>query len=125
MKNTLLLLAASLISASPVVAQEKGPQVIVTGLKNPESVAVGFKNRVFVSEIGEFGKDGDGRIVEIKNGKIEPFADGLDDPKGLVIYQNRMYVTDKTRVWKIDPSGKPSVFIAAEAFPQAPLFLND
>jgi glucose/arabinose dehydrogenase len=125
MKTKLLLLVASLISASSVAAQDKGPQVIVTGLKNPESVAVGFKNRVFVSEIGEFGKDGDGRIVEIKNGKIEPFADGLDDPKGMVIYQNRMYVTDKARVWKIDPSGKASVFLAAEAFPQAPQFLND
>src|SRR6267142_4755520 len=125
MKNTLFLLIASLVSASSLAAKEKGPQIIVKGLKNPESVAVGFKDRIFVTEIGEFGKDGDGRVVEIVDEKIVPFATGLDDPKGMVIFQKWMYVTDKARVWKIDGAGKASVFAAADAFPEKPLFLND
>src|SRR5262249_5866008 len=87
MKNTLLLLAASLISASTLVAQEKGPQVIAKGIKNPESVAVAFNGRIFVSEIGEFGKDGDGRIVEIVGDQVKPFAEGLDDPKGIAVHR--------------------------------------
>ncbi len=100
-------------------------QVIATGLKNPESVAVGFKNRVFVTEIGESGKDGDGRVLEIVDGKLVPFAVGLNDPKGMVIFQKWMYVADNNRVVKIDGTGKVDVLAAKEAFPTVPLFLND
>jgi hypothetical protein len=129
MKTSFALSAALLISASLVGAQEKtgadGPQLVVEGLKRPESVAVGFKGRVFVTEIGEPGKDGDGRVVEIVDGKIVPFATGLDDPKGMVIYQKFMFVNDNARVVKIDEAGKVEVFAAPEAFPTRPLFLND
>ena len=33
----------------PLAAQEKLPKPLVTGLKNPESVAVGFNGQVFVN----------------------------------------------------------------------------
>jgi glucose/arabinose dehydrogenase len=120
-----LLIAAALFWTSASAAQEKSPAIIVAGLNNPESVAVAFKNRVFVSETGEVGKDGDGRIVEIVAGKSVPFAAGLDDPKGMTAFDKWVYVADKDRVWKIDDTGKPIVFVAAEAFPQRPLFLHD
>ena len=92
----------------------------------PES-AIGAKDgRVFVSEIGEFGKDGDGQITVVdKNGEAKVFAQGLDDPKGLTIVGKDLYVADNHRVIKITPDGKTSVFAAAEAFPDAPQFLND
>jgi glucose/arabinose dehydrogenase len=132
MKTTLTLLVALLISAAAAAqdktaekSQDFTPQLFVEGLKNPESVAVGFNRRVFASEIGEFGKDGDGRIVEITGGKITPFATGLDDPKGLVVHQKWMYVNDKDRVIRIDGTGKTSVFVGPDAFPAKPLFLND
>ena len=37
----------------------------ILGLKMPESAIAATDGRVFVSEIGEFGKDGDGQITVI------------------------------------------------------------
>jgi sugar lactone lactonase YvrE len=82
--------------------------------------------RIFVSEIGEFGKNGDGQISVISDGKASVFTSGLDDPKGLKIIGNNLYVADKTKVMKIGLNdGKASVFAAASAFPATPQFLND
>lgn len=98
----------------------------VTGIKTPESAVAGADGRVYVSEIGEFGKDGDGQISVIgADGKATVFASGMDDPKGLVFFGENLYVADKTRVLKVAPDGKWSVFAAAEAFPVTPQFLND
>ena len=118
-------LLAALLVAGPAAAAPALPKPLVAGLKNPESAAVGADGRVYVSVIGEFDKDGDGSVVVVKDGKAVPFAEGLDDPKGLVAFQQSLFVADKTRVWKIDAKGKARVFAAAEAFPQKPQFLND
>ena len=109
-------------SASTSPAKQK-----VTGLKTPESVVQAKNGRIFVSEIGEFGKDGDGQISEIDSaGKTTVFASGLDDPKGLAVIGEHLYVADKTKVLKIDlKQAKTSVFVAAEAFQSPPQFLND
>lgn len=101
------------------------PKPIVTGMKNPESVCLGADGRMYVTEIGEFDKDGDGLVSVIVDGKAVPFAKGLDDPKGIVAFQNSFYVTDKKRVVRVDAQGNVSVFAAPEKFPTAPLFLND
>ena len=82
------------------------PKPFVSGLKNPESVCLGPDGSAYVTEIGEFDKDGDGQVSVIKEGKASPFATGLDDPKGIVFFANAFYVTDKTRVVKIDLGGK-------------------
>jgi glucose/arabinose dehydrogenase len=121
--RTLAFLA--LLFASPVFAQDKLPKPIVSGLKSPESVAVDNAGRVFVTEIGEFGKDGDGRVVMIDKGQIVEFAAGMDDPKGIVAWTNLLFVADNKRVWKIDAKGKATVFVDEKAFPESPLFLND
>ena len=98
----------------------------VTGLKTPESAVQAKDGRIFVSEIGEFGKDGDGQITVIDNtGKASVFASGLDDPKGLAIIGQNLFVADKIKVLKISPDGKSSVFAAASAFANTPWFLND
>lgn len=121
----LLPLLLSLAVAAPLGAAEL-PKPLATGLKNPESVAVGIDGRIYVSVIGEFDKDGDGSIAVIgKDGKVETFCKDLDDPKGLVAFQQWLFVADKTRVLRIDKSGKAEVFAPANAFPTTPLFLND
>ena len=98
----------------------------VSGLQTPESVLATKDGKVYVSEINEFGKDGDGRVSEITaDGKIKPFAIGLDDPKGLTTFGKDIYVTDKVRVIKIAPDGTWKVLAAADAFPAEPQFLND
>jgi glucose/arabinose dehydrogenase len=104
---------------------QQTPQVVVSGLQSPESAVVDGQGRIYVSVIGEGGRDGDGSVVRIEQGKAVPFATGLDDPKGLVAHQQWFYVADKTRVWRIDSQGKAEVFAPASAFPTPPLFLND
>jgi glucose/arabinose dehydrogenase len=120
------LLLAMFLCGPPALAGDRLPKPMLTGLKNPESVAVGPDGRIYISEIGEFGKDGDGRILVLdKTGKASPFATGLDDPRGMVFWQKRLFVTDNKRVWHIDQSGKAVVLAVKEAFPTEPLLLND
>ena len=111
----------------PTSAQETGSIHMqkISGLKMPESVVQGQDGKIYVSEINGFGKDGDGQITVIENGKARVFTSGLDDPKGLVIIGKYLYVADKTKILKIDMQGKVKVFADTNAFPELPLFLND
>lgn len=98
----------------------------VTGLKSPESAVQAKDGRIYISEINAFGKAGDGQITVIdRDGKRAVFATGLDDPKGLAIIGNNLYAADRNKIIKIDSNGKSSVFVPADAFPSAPIFLND
>jgi gluconolactonase len=110
------------INASEAYAHQK-----ITGLKTPESVVQAKDGRIFISEIAEFGKDGDGQISVVDTtGKVSVFASGLDDPKGLKIIGENLYVADKTKVIKINLNdAKSSVFVPASGFATTPQFLND
>jgi sugar lactone lactonase YvrE len=109
----------------PSLAEEGQPRAI-RGFKNPESAVVGPDGRVYISEIGGFDKDGDGRVLVVdKAGKAHSFAEGLDDPKGLSAWQNWLLVADKIQVLRIDRHGQHEVFAGAEDFPSTPQFLND
>ncbi len=119
--NLLVLLLSTLSLSSQAVESR-----VLAGLQSPESVLIGPDGRVYVSEIGEFGRDGDGRIrVLSADGQWKVFAEGLDDPKGLAVFGNNLYVADKTRVLRIGMDGRWTVFAAATAFPTPPQFLND
>jgi gluconolactonase len=123
LSTRLAVLAAFFALSLPALAEE--PKV-VSGLKNPESVAVGPGGKIYVSLIGEPGKGGDGSIVIVDpGGKITTFAKGLDDPKGLLFVGEDLYVADVTKVWKVNFRGKVEVFVDSDAFPRPPLFLND
>src|SRR5580658_9471206 len=121
----LLALALSTLIVAPLIAAEPLPKPLVSGLKNPESVVVGPNGKIYVTEIGDFNKDGDGTVAVIENGKAVPFVKGLDDPKGMGVYQKWLFVADKKRIWRIDDSGKAEVYVAEKDFPTPPLFLND
>lgn len=102
------------------------PPQKITGLKTPESVIQAKDGRIFISEINEFGKDGDGQISVVdQKGKLSIFATGMDDPKGLAIIGDNLYVADKTRILKVAQDGNWQVLTAADAFPVMPQFLND
>lgn len=120
LEKTLALLCV--LSALPVgtVAAGSSPSILAGGLKNPQAVAVADDGRIFVSVAGEIGKDGDGAVLVIQDGKAVPFATGLDDPRGIVAHRDALFVADKSRVWKVDASGKPTVLAAADAFPSRP-----
>ena len=96
------------------------------GFSKPESVAEGPDGSIYVSEIGETDKDGDGKISRIdKKGNITPFATGLYDPKGIVFYKEKLYVTDRDVIIEVDTDGTWSVIGSTMAFPKTPVFLND
>src|SRR5439155_4252090 len=116
----------SVLLATATAASGQGlPKPLVTGLKNPESVAIGPDGRIYVTMIGEFDRDGDGSVIVVSGDKATPFAEGLDDPKGLVASADALFVADKKRVWRIDRKGRAEVYAAASAFPTTPKFLND
>ncbi|QDU22926.1 PQQ-dependent sugar dehydrogenase [Urbifossiella limnaea] len=124
MTRPLLLAALLLGPAAPALAQQ--PRPIAEGMKNPESVVVLPDGKTFVTEIGEFGKDGDGKVSQVVNGKVTPFVGGLDDPKGIAFFAKWLFVTDNTRVLRIDVASKKlDIFAPANAFPVQPQFLND
>lgn len=123
MKTILALLA--LVSATSVLAKDPLPNKI-TGLKTPESVVQDKDGNIFITEIGEFDKDGDGQITKMdKKGNITVFAKGMGDPKGITMVGKNLYVADKTRVLEVYPDGTWQVYGAQMAFPSTPVFLND
>jgi len=114
------------VTLSPLLGlAADAPKPLVTGMKNPESVCLGEDGVIYVTEIGEFAKDGDGQVTAIKDGKTTPFAKGLNDPKGIVRLGKRLFLTDKNRVVQVDADGNVTTFVAPEKFPAAPQFLND
>ncbi|MDO9205948.1 SMP-30/gluconolactonase/LRE family protein [Methylotenera sp.] len=120
-----LMLALLGAGCATEVKTNQGDMQKITGLKTPESVVQANNGKIYVSEINEFGKDGDGQITVIEDGKQRVFATGLDDPKGLAIIGQTLYVADKTKILKIDVNGNVKVFVPASEFPVTPLFLND
>lgn len=123
MKKLLLLL--TLMNIGLVQAKTSTPETI-TGLLSPESVVQASDGAIYVSEINEFGKDGDGQIRKIdKKGNVKVFAKGMDDPKGLAIIGSKLYVADKTRILEVTKDGNWRVYADETAFPNTPQFFND
>jgi glucose/arabinose dehydrogenase len=118
-----LLSLALLITPATLIGQEPA-KPLVSGLKNPSAVTAGPDGRIYVAVMGEIGKDGDGAVLAIQDGKAVPFAEGLDDPSGIAWFQNLLFVADKQRVWRIDRKGKADVYVAADAFPSPPEALS-
>ncbi len=129
MKRSLSLALLLALAPAARAADKELPKPMTTGLVNPESVCVGPGGRIFVTTIGEFDKDGDGAVMVLEpGGKAVPFVTGLDDPKGMALYQQWLFVADKTKVLRIDANAKEpkaEVYAAAAKFPVPPIFLND
>ncbi len=120
----MLCLIAALLAPS-ALAWARTPEAI-SGLLTPESVVQTKNGDIFVSEINKFGKDGDGQIRKInKKGQHTVFAKGMDDPKGLAIIGDKLYVADKARILEVNKDGTWHVYVEAKAFPAKPQFLND
>jgi len=121
MKLLWILLSLSMLSSSVFA------DVVIDGFKMPESVAQDKDGNIYVSEIGERDVDKDGKITMIdKSGKRITIVDDLYDPKGLVLFGNKLYVTDRDVVVEVDLKSKSSaVYAGTMQFPRSPVFLND
>jgi hypothetical protein len=134
MRNIItLLLSCSLllVSASPAMAQHKLQQLWMTAdLPTPESVLVVTEDKstyLFVSLIDGQGDaaDGKGGVAKLSiEGAIidKDWVAGLNAPKGMAIYKNRLYVADLNELVVIDIKGQ-------EVIKKIPIdgavFLND
>ncbi len=119
----LLVGFAAVLTVAPLAAQQ--PQII-TGLKQPESIAIGPGGRVYVSETGEYEKANDGYISILEGGKLRKFATGLDDPHGIKWYKDHLFVSDNMGfVWRIDGQGAVERFVDATDFPRKVTNFND
>lgn len=91
---------------------------------NPESITKGFDDNYYVTLMNG-SEDGDGEVVEISKNGVKVFAKGFDEPKGIVFLKDHLYLSDLTRIWKVDINGNASVFIKKEDLPEEVLYLND
>ncbi|HEY0906493.1 MAG TPA: SMP-30/gluconolactonase/LRE family protein [Methylophilus sp.] len=120
-----LLLTAWLSFSFEAIAHELAP---VKQLLTPESVIQASDGKVYVSEINGFGTDGDGQIRVIDHGKSSVFVQGLNDPKGLAIIGEYLYIADKTDIKRVSLVKRQAVvetYVSAQDFPATPQFLND
>lgn len=98
----------------------------LTTLTMPESVIAHPDGRLFVTEIGEFGKKGDGKVTIVNtDGSTETLVDGLNDPKGIDMFNNVLYIADVDHMVKVTLDGQSEVLAKASAFQGKPVFLND
>jgi glucose/arabinose dehydrogenase len=98
----------------------------LTGLQMPESSIAHPDGRVFITEIGGFGTKGDGKVTVLNtDGSTKTLIDGLNDPKGIDLYNNQLYVADVNQVIRIDLNGKKTFIAKPGDFQDAPIFLND
>lgn len=97
-------------------------------LKVPESVLYDEKNQVlYISNIDgkePWGKDGKGSIGKVGlNGKViaAEWVTGLNAPKGMGLYKNKLYVADLTEIVVIDIA----TGVIADRYPLEATGLND
>ena len=98
----------------------------LTGLQMPESSIAHPDGRVFITEIGGYGKKGDGKVTVLNtDGTTKTLVDGLNDPKGIDLFNNQLYVADVDQVVRIGLDGKKTVIAKPSDFKDSPIFLND
>jgi len=100
----------------------------ITGLAQPESVALGPDGRtLYIANVGGEGeaRDGDGYISRATTGgKLveKKWVTGLDAPKGAIVAGDRLYVSDIDRLVEVDIA--QARIVARYPVPGA-TFLND
>lgn len=104
MKNAILVFF--LCYGIATLAQDQtSPDKVISGFSHPESVVFDEEREYFyVSNMAD-QEEGDGFISRLsKNGEIKDLSwiTGLDSPKGLLIKEDRLYVTDITVLVEMD-----------------------
>jgi glucose/arabinose dehydrogenase len=124
MRRVVGLTAALFILLQSTAAYGQPAKPLVTGLKRPDSIAVGGDGKVYVTLRGEPDKKSSGAVVQLDKTQAIPFVADLDDPRGLVAFQKWVFVVDGQRILRIDAKGKAEVFVASDAFPTPPIALG-
>lgn len=96
---------------------------VEVGVK-PESITKGFQGNYYVTLMNG-NEEGDGAVAEISKAGVTTFAEGFNEPKGIVFLNDHLYFSDVTRIWKVDDEGNKSIFVDKADFPEEVLYLND
>jgi sugar lactone lactonase YvrE len=115
----LAVLAAGWVATAP--AAEK--TVLEVG-QRPESITRGWNGDFYLTVMGGEG-NGDAVVKRLKDGRVEVFARGMDEPKGIAFVGGFLVTSDLKRMWKIDEQGRATVLVEEKDFPHPVLFLND
>jgi sugar lactone lactonase YvrE len=105
-----ILFVIAILNAPNLLAQHSLEKLWVTDttLRRPESVLFDASSKtLYVSNIGDIEKEGDGSISKISpDGKIinQNWVTGLTAPKGLGLFKNLLYAAEQTTVAVIDVS---------------------
>ncbi|MBM4157023.1 MAG: SMP-30/gluconolactonase/LRE family protein [Lentisphaerae bacterium] len=113
--------AAAICATAVAGAAEK--TVIDVG-ERPESITRGWNGDYFLTVMGGEG-NGDAVVKRLRNGRLETFAKGMDEPKGIAFVGGFLVASDLKRMWKIDEKGLATVLVEEKDFPHPVLFLND
>ncbi len=120
MDRAVWMVAVWLVAVSPVAAQVPLPPPTVKGVDNAFAIAVGTDGKVYLTVRGG-KKDGTGsKLLVLKDGKAEPFAADLTNPRGLVAWQQWLYLAEARGIVRVNRQGKVEVYAAAERFPNPP-----
>jgi gluconolactonase len=130
-RSPLLVLAALGFAAARAPAQDpkaafNRPLRIIDSIPAPESVAIGPDNAWYVSSFGKFDNGADGAVyrVDPEKGTREIFAEGLEDPCGVLFVGSTLWVADRKGVYQVARS-KAELVYPAKSFPRPLHFLND
>jgi glucose/arabinose dehydrogenase len=117
-----IALWAFLMAESHLAAADK--RIVVRGLEAPSAVAVSPDGRLFIAVSGGNDKSGAGKVVVVDQPGSSPatlgptpFAIGFDQPAGMVFWLGNLFVADQTQVWRVDKSGKATIYVAAADSP--------
>lgn len=116
MKKVLIYLIVLMISATC--------QIFAIDIVRPESVLYdSINSRWLCSLVGEQNSpDGSIIVIDESGNALSVLTDGLDDPKGMVLANGKLYVADVTNVRVIDPASGELL----ETIPiEGSQFLND
>lgn len=120
---TRYILPITMVLISGCTSQSDIQFPVEVGVK-PESITKGFDGNYYVTVMNG-GEEGDGEVVEVSTNGTKVFAEGFNEPKGIVHLKDHLYFSDLTRIWKVDKDGNATIFIDKEDFPEEVLYLND
>jgi len=97
----------------------------ISGFNQPEGVVITPDGSIYITNLGQPGTNEDGSISVVQDKKVSTFAQGLNDPRGIIWNNDHFLVADVSRIWKIFSNGTTEAWVTPGDFPEEPKLLSD